>query len=402
MAQLGKGSLGSFELGSGGSSVFEESASSTLVLISSAATGGTGSSILALVSDATAARGKPASASSTLAFVDSADGIHAFVESVTSTLALVSSESDSASHFLSSVISFVSSATFSTWRYVSATSAMSLVSGEGEAGPRYNAVDTFISFLSEAFSPQVFIEYVSQFIPFDSEGGTDRPQSASNTLVFTQLAYNSHTASSILSLVSTAQGSLGLDNELNFQSVATRTAILHRSTDSEISFSETLTYWVDSPCLEENYHPFVGTTNNPNDPTPPSTTVPVLGTATLTLTYPFVSPTTTLILRNPEFANADALSFSRINRQSRGGTAILFADRKWPKQQVLNMDIRALTQTQAEDFLDFVTQSLGQEIGLLDHENRQWRGILDPSAALNDAGLECNYSTHIQFEGTLV
>jgi alkyl hydroperoxide reductase subunit AhpC len=121
----------------------------------------------------------------------------------------------------------------------------------------------------------------------------------------------------------------------------------------------------------------------------------------LTLTYPFVSPTRTVVLRNPQFGNVDRLAFDRINRETRGGTLIMFADATWPKQQTMNVTLTALNRQQKENLLDFLSTSVGQDIGLLDHENRLWKGIvLTPDATINNDS-RGGYTITLEFEGVL-
>jgi hypothetical protein len=68
----------------------------------------------------------------------------------------------------------------------------------------------------------------------------------------------------------------------------------------------------------------------------------------------------------------------------------------------LSLEVQHLKQTQVDDLLDFFLDSLGQEVGLLDHENRQWRGIiLTPDAEVTYVGRE-NRSVQFDFEGELV
>ena len=152
---------------------------------------------------------------------------------------------------------------------------------------------------------------------------------------------------------------------------------------------------------ECNYTPFVGTVTS--GITPPPTTAPTLGTATLTLTFPFVSPTTTLVLRNPELNNQEKFQFARINRSTRGGDLTVFADSTWPKQETLKVQIEALTTAQKDSLVTFLDDSLGLEIGLLDDENRQWRGIItQPDADITDVtGDGCTYAVIFEFEGEL-
>ena len=173
-----------------------------------------------------------------------------------------------------------------------------------------------------------------------------------------------------------------------------------RGITHDLRLGHSITCEIDNRTVTENYTPFVGTGADATY-TPPTTTVPTLGHGTLTLTHPFVSPTTTLVLRNPAFGNSDRVAFNRINRKTRGGTLVVYADPAWPKMQSLQVTVNALSSQQAADTLAFLKLSLGQEIGLLDHENRQWRGtITNPDAEVANPGRD-DYSVSLEFEGAL-
>jgi hypothetical protein len=204
-----------------------------------------------------------------------------------------------------------------------------------------------------------------------------------------------------LSLVQSAviAKSILVEDTLSLEDSAAAQQILEIELDDSLGLNHVLTYFIETGGTECQYTPFVG--DGPGIPSPPSTTPPTLGSATLTLTYPFVSPTTTLVLRNPDFGNQRSLGFSRIFRTSRGGELEVFADPDWPETETLSVTIDGLSETQAQDFLTFLGTSLGQEIGLLDWENRQWRGIITtPDAEVTDNGT-CRKTTSFDFEGEL-
>jgi hypothetical protein len=340
----------------------------------------------------------------TLSFVSSASAYVEHSQSVSDTLTFVSSAEGVDTHPVEDTLTFVSTADFVRTVPISVVHTLAFVSTESETGPRYRSASSNLNLQSvgDGHNPTPSVS-ASSILSFTSSTHRVVTEDVTSTLVFVSDGERSNIGLSTLAFVSSAVGSRGLESVLNLVSVATRNVIFRRPSDSEITIFETLSYFVEFPGLDCNYHPFVGTTTDPDAPTPPDITAPILGVALLTLTYPFVTPTNTLVLRNPDFGNTDRLEFSRIRRQSRGGTSILFSDRKWPKQQVLNLSISALSQTKAEDFLDFVTESLGQEIGLLDWENRQWRGIiLNPDADITDGGMTCRYAANLQFEGELV
>ena len=89
-----------------------------------------------------------------------------------------------------------------------------------------------------------------------------------------------------------------------------------------------------SPCPNKQYQPQLGFTTD-TTVLSPGCGGSLLAGWHLTLTFPYVSPTNTLVLRNPEFANKDSLNFNRINRTTRGGALVVFADSDWPKTQTL-------------------------------------------------------------------
>jgi len=134
-------------------------------------------------------------------------------------------------------------------------------------------------------------------------------------------------------------------------------------------------------------------------------TAPVLVTSSnILLTHPYVSPTFSLIMKTPEFNNVEQLEFRRINRRTRGHTLEVMRDSNWPKAERLIFKFAGLTEEKAKELLSFYDQSLGDEIGLLDHESRQWRGILlTPFERIQDqSGNSCNYSANFEFEGVVI
>lgn len=261
-----------------------------------------------------------------------------------------------------------------------------------------------VSFQNVATANQIVIDMPQGTNPDDQNqlflvdsvvfGGTWSPF-GSNALAFIQTAEFEH--------IPGPEVPVDADSEINFVSTVTLNGEFTRPMSSAIVFESAVTYFVEYIGARCNYTPWVGSTTGVDSPTPPPTTVPTLGTATLTLTYPYVAPSLTLILRNPIFGDQNSLQFNRIQRESRGGTVQVSGDSSWPRQETLRYSIEGLTDIQADEYLDFLAASLGKEIGLLDHENRQWKGIiLTPDAEVTDAGHPCRFSVTLEFEGELV
>lgn len=249
------------------------------------------------------------------------------------------------------------------------------------------------------------LDFVSEEEPFLQQfANITYSLSVGNVLPLTDKVQRIYSVSNVLAIVqaTTVATALSVSNVLDLVDNANPNGTFGRNVASPLDIDHSLAYFIERQAFECQYNPFVGANGDDGATTPPSTTPPVLGNSTLTLTFPFMTPTTTLVLRNPEFGDTHDLAFSRINRTSRGGTLIVFADPEWPKTQTLRVTVEALTDAQTDSFLAFLAQSLGQEIGLLDWHNQQWRGIVTtPEAEVTDGG-NCRKNISFEFEGELI
>jgi len=137
--------------------------------------------------------------------------------------------------------------------------------------------------------------------------------------------------------------------------------------------------------------------------TAPPLSAPVLShSKTITLTWPYVSPSVSLTIRAPEFGNVDEVHQKRVLRQSRGGDLIAYRDPAWSKFRRLNYTIAGLSISDAQLLQAFFLDSLGTEMGLLDFESRQWRGyVIAPESEIVQKGVDCQWEGKINFEGAL-
>ena len=124
----------------------------------------------------------------------------------------------------------------------------------------------------------------------------------------------------------------------------------------------------------EKYTPFIG--EGDADTPPASCPTPVAGIGECRFCYPVSHPTEFLTLRSPEFGNRDRLQFNRISRETRGGTLIVYADPMWPKIETMALTFSSLSSEQAQDYLDFVCDHLGLEVGFVDWEGFYWKGVI--------------------------
>lgn len=181
-----------------------------------------------------------------------------------------------------------------------------------------------------------------------------------------------------------------------------------RDGSNEIVLYESASYILNADCptccdVTERYSPFVGANSDPDAPDPPSTTAPTLTAShSIVLSHPFNSPTLNVTLRAPVFGNRDRLTNQRITRESRGGTLLIYADPQWPKVHTLVMDFAVVSEVTAQDYMDFLAATLGKEIRLVDHESRNWRGVLIQPDEPITRNKRCDLSASLIFEGELV
>lgn len=296
-------------------------------------------------------------------------------------------------------------------------SASSTIDLEHEAeghGEITYSLSSFLELESEAtehfgianLSVQHHLEFVDDENPFlEQFVNLTYELALEDTLVLFGEVDRVHAVTDVMVINQTVTFSYGISVETELElvgDIVDYNGILGRSVASPLDIDHGVAFFIERDEFLCQYAPFIGANGDGGETTPPSATPPTLGTATLTLTWPFMTPTTTLVLRNPEFGDTHDFAFSRIVRETRGGSLEVFADPDWSKTQVLNLTVEGLTEDETNDFLDFLGDSLGQEIGLLDWYNRQWRGIITtPDAEVTDAG-NCRKSITFEFEGELV
>ena len=191
-----------------------------------------------------------------------------------------------------------------------------------------------------------------------------------------------------------------ITSSITFDSHVSAVLVRNISVSSAIGFLSWLSYYVPSLGVLNQYHAFVG-----SGASGPSTTLngPMTGvTAPFQLLYPADGVVTdSVTLRAPDFGNKDRLSFNRISRESRGGSLIVYADPIWPKIQTLVLSFSSLHRYQAQALLAFLENYLGQEIGLIDWEQRFWKGIIVSPENPVTEDLRDSFSASFNFEGQM-
>jgi len=236
-------------------------------------------------------------------------------------------------------------------------------------------------------------------------------KSAESILSLTQAAISKHFRESEplvipLSHEATATVSKVVKSELSTLGVqATVTVVRAITASNTIEIKQAVAFIFEQSDTLCTYSPFVGSSSDPNAPTPPPSTYPAAGvTPGFRLQYPAIGPITDqLILRAPNLGNLDRLAMTRINRETRGGTLIIYADPSWPKVETLLLSFSGLSQQEGQSLLTFMETYLGQEIRLIDWEDRLWKGVIvNPSDPVVPDGPGCKYTASFEFEGEKV
>jgi hypothetical protein len=273
-----------------------------------------------------------------------------------------------------------------------------------ERGPVYVAVRHTLGLDDvEQARPSVINVAVADVLQFADRAGRTISVSLGSTLTITDEGRRAAVAESVLALVASVSAGKGgeASDLLALTDTVDLEAVVFQNVIDTLELTHAGAYQLHGPAgLAKQYRPMVGFSTASGVSAPPIA-VPTLCDGTLMLTFPYESPTLTVVLRNPEFANKDALTFNRVNRATRGGTLVIYADTAWPKTQKLTVEVTCLGESQVADLRNFFVQSLGREVGLLDHEGRQWRGlILDPDTPVANPEIK-DYTVTFEFEGEL-
>lgn len=233
------------------------------------------------------------------------------------------------------------------------------------------------------------------------------PVTANTTVNLTDLAYMSFCVDT-LALVSTVTQAKAFDveHEMDFDDTVVVQGNFMRLITDSMSVGHALTWFEDTPCNRKNYTPFQGENTSFIVFAPPPATLPITqGDASvdrLTLYYPSRDAIASqLILRAPELDNRDRNAYTRVTRETRGGSLIVFADPLWPHIRTMVVTVVGLTSTEVDDYLAFMTTSLGRQIEILDWEGRLWKGIItNPNNAVTQDGKD-RFTVSFDFEGEM-
>jgi len=131
----------------------------------------------------------------------------------------------------------------------------------------------------------------------------------------------------------------------------------------------------DNKCREQEYDPQVG--EGRSDFKALQVATPVLAnTGLVVFSFPVSSPTTTLTMEAPEFQNGETLTFTKIDRVTRGGDRKIYGEGKWASWRRLEFTVKDLCTVDADEIIAFLNTTLGDTIKLVDWEGRGWSGFI--------------------------
>ncbi|MHA2023346.1 MAG: hypothetical protein ACTSWQ_06765 [Candidatus Thorarchaeota archaeon] len=286
---------------------------------------------------------------------------------------------------------------------------MTLTQSVNVIGPIYKTMWTRMH-LYDGFPYEDYFEKLEDHIQFSDWAGRDYEAIVSSTMSLTQDMWRSGTPTTNMNLVQSLDWgkTKGIPAQwLNLEHIVDLSGDWSRVVIDTLGIGHSLTYYLPDPCDDKAYTPFIGESDVTDSPTPPDSDVPFVqglpeGERFLLL-YPALGESIDIVeLRAPNLDNRERQSFTRVNRETRGGKLSIFADPTWPKINTLVLSFSGLTKAEVEETQQFMVDHIGQEIGIIDWEGRQWVGIITTpnERAVQDG--KHGFTITFEFEGLMV
>ncbi len=198
-----------------------------------------------------------------------------------------------------------------------------------------------------------------------------------------------------------------ISQNLNLSESWSVTGIYMRPVAQDLGVGHAFTGYIDSPCATKRYATFQGESTVTGAVDPIASELPYTQIANMTdrflLYHPARGPrTTNIVLRAPEVDNRDRNAYTRVSRETRGGTLYVYRDPSWPKVRTLVVTIIGLSKANVDSVQAMLQDTLGKEVGITDWEGRMWAGVItnpnDP-AVENSRG---NWAISLVMEGELL
>jgi len=207
----------------------------------------------------------------------------------------------------------------------------------------------------------------------------------SNALFLTQIgaSVNPQYGRNILVISQNAKPSRAVANAFALAQIAHPTLIVNRSDSQALTLVSVAVYFITDAVNSYNI-------------AVPDTTLPV------GITYSCGA--LNLRLKAPELGNIDRIEFLRIQRETRGGDLEIYSDPVWPIIETLVWTFKNISRIDAANTLNFLEQTVGQTIELIDYEGNVWTGIISTPApdVKCTSDMNCgSYDVTIEYQGVL-
>lgn len=292
-------------------------------------------------------------------------------------------------------IDFVQASDFGEKRGID---TLDLVQVASFTGPRYESAQNNLGLqqgIVDCFgAPWVGIE-VEQSLGLVDIAGRGRFQTVNQSINFVQDSFRVFAVEQSLGLSQVLNGGRFLDvhQELNLSDSFSGNAILNRTLTQGDVVKQAFTYFFSSGCDRKRYARFEGAGQGSGIPIQRTEFDAQFSVETVT------GPKTVVQLRSPEMDDRHRISFTRVNRETRGGELNVFADPLWPEASTLLFTITNLKKSQADALQEFFQSTLGQQIKLHDWTGTSWLGVVTTPNEVATEDHTDRWTVLFEFEG---
>ncbi len=276
-------------------------------------------------------------------------------------------------------------------------------------GPHYIDIAHYISFQEVFWNNNNWRQTVNDILTLSHHAGRPFTLTISDNLIFTDEGKRIVEAIDSLvfnELVLNGKGAPIWD-ELTFEQETSVKGSFIRVVTEDLHLGQSVAYYYITPCVDKQYRPFVGESDVIAQPSSPALNAPVAqglpADTRFQLLYPAAGGATdSMTLRAPELDSRDRNAFNRINRETRGGRIVVFADPIWPKVTTIACTFVGLSKTEMLTLQEFVLSHIGEEIKVIDWEGRGWHGVVvKPNDPATCDGKD-RWSIGFEFEGSRI
>jgi hypothetical protein len=110
-----------------------------------------------------------------------------------------------------------------------------------------------------------------------------------------------------------------------------------------------------------------------------------------------------VVLRNPDLGDVERVETEGVVRRSRAGTLLGVRDNDWPQTQTNAYTFRVIKAAEKNAFISFLQDYAGLEIGIVDHLDQEWTGIIaTPENEIVTTKDDCSYEFSFEFIGVKI